>query len=48
MEKQGKKKGKQSNEKETKTRFFLLELTITRKKIFKKTEKGKKKILLKF
>ncbi len=34
------KKGKQSNEKETKTRILLLQLTITRKKqIFKKKTK---------
>jgi len=37
------KKGKQSNEKETKIRILLLELTITRNKMFKKKQKKGKK-----
>jgi len=44
MENRAKKKENKA-EKETKTRFFLLELTITKKKIFKEK---KNKLLLKF
>jgi hypothetical protein len=46
--KETKKKGKQTNEKETKTRILLLDLTITRKKIFKRKQKKGKEIKLFF